>query len=89
MDIQIELMDFNETHITITYPTMSGVQADTLYIHDLDDHRDRADGVGASASGAGGYGLEGAIQAEDAPAAWCVDTVGRGHGVESRRDIWT
>ena len=35
VDIQIELMDFNETHITITYPTMSGVQADTLYIHDL------------------------------------------------------
>ena len=35
MDIDIELMDFNEIHITITYPTMAGTQADTLYVRDL------------------------------------------------------
>ena len=33
--IDIELMDFNEIHITITYPTTGGSQADTLYIRDL------------------------------------------------------
>ena len=35
VDIDIELMDFNEIHITITYPTMAGTQADTLYVRDL------------------------------------------------------
>ena len=33
--VQIELMDFNEIHITATYPVMSGTQADTLYIRGL------------------------------------------------------
>ena len=35
VDIQIELMDFNEVHITITYPTTGGNQFDTVYVRDL------------------------------------------------------
>ena len=33
--VTVELMDFNEIHIQILYPTMTGTQADTLYIRGL------------------------------------------------------
>ena len=35
VDIGIELMDFNEVHMTITYPTTGGNQADTVYVRGL------------------------------------------------------
>ena len=36
VDIEIELMDFNETHMTLTYPTITGqTQADTVYVRGL------------------------------------------------------
>ena len=36
MDVEIELMDFNEVHMTLTYPTITGqTQADTVYVRGL------------------------------------------------------
>ena len=36
VDIEIELRDFNETHMTLTYPTITGqTQADTVYVRGL------------------------------------------------------
>ena len=36
VDVEIELMDFNEVHMTLTYPTITGqTQADTVYVRGL------------------------------------------------------
>ena len=79
-------MDFNEVHMTLTYPTITGqTQADTVYVRGLTVMGTvLAEGT-PLAGHARGHDIEGALQTQDPSPPQYMDQVARRHGGEGRR----
>ena len=79
-------MDFNEVHITLTYPVIMGqTQADTVYVRGL-TVKGTVLAEGTPLTGhARGHGIEGALQAQDAELGQHVDSL-RLADMEARAD---